>query len=101
LNVRGAFTVFDPAAVAGKHILLVDDILTTGATARAAAKTLMEAGADSVWVATLARARRFGYQRGTFILYDDVEENSDLASNALAATMHEAFTYSSHDQPSF
>ena len=58
LNVRGAFRVSDPSAVAGKHILLVDDILTTGATARAAAQALMKAGAASVWVATLARARR-------------------------------------------
>ncbi len=58
LNVRGAFEVSDPAAVAGKHILVVDDILTTGATARAAARALNRAGAESVWVATLARARR-------------------------------------------
>jgi ComF family protein len=58
-NVRGAFKVFDPSAIAGKHILLVDDILTTGATARAAAQSLMKAGAASVYVATLARARRF------------------------------------------
>ena len=39
-----------------KHILLIDDILTTGATARAAAQALHRAGAASVWVATLARA---------------------------------------------
>ena len=101
LNVRGAFTVSDPAAVASKHILLVDDILTTGSTARAAAKTLMEAGAASVWVATLARARRFGYQRGAFILNDDAEDNSDSASNVLAANLQRTFIDSSHDQPSF
>lgn len=58
LNVRGAFQVVDAAAVRGEHILLVDDILTTGATARAAAKALKSAGAASVWVATVARARR-------------------------------------------
>ena len=57
-NVRGAFKVSDSFAVAGKHILLVDDILTTGATARAAAQALIKAGAVSVFVATLARARR-------------------------------------------
>jgi ComF family protein len=55
-NLRGAFSVSDPAAVAMKHILLIDDILTTGATARAAAQALLRAGAASVWVATLARA---------------------------------------------
>jgi hypothetical protein len=58
LNVRGAFSVSDPAAVAAKHILLIDDIFTTGATARAASQALLNAGAASVWVATLARARR-------------------------------------------
>lgn len=58
LNVRGAFQVNDPAAVRNRHVLLVDDILTTGATARAAAQALKDAGAGGVWVATLARARR-------------------------------------------
>ena len=57
-NVRGAFKVSDPAAVRGQNVLLVDDILTTGATARAAAQSLIKAGAASVYVATLARARR-------------------------------------------
>ena len=58
LNVRGAFEVSDPVAVTLKHILLIDDILTTGSTARAAALALERAGAASVWVATLARAQR-------------------------------------------
>ncbi len=58
MNVRGAFSVSDASAVTLKHVLLIDDILTTGATARAAAKALVQAGAASVWVATLARARR-------------------------------------------
>ena len=57
-NVRGAFKVTDSAVVRGRNVLLVDDILTTGATARAAAQSLMKAGAASVYVATLARARR-------------------------------------------
>jgi ComF family protein len=58
VNLRRAFRVNAPEAVAGKDILVVDDILTTGATARAAALALRRAGAASVWVATLARARR-------------------------------------------
>lgn len=58
LNVRGAFDVSNRSAVKDRHILLVDDILTSGATARAATKSLIKAGAASVYVATLARARR-------------------------------------------
>ena len=58
INVRGAFVVADGEAITDKHILLIDDIFTTGATARAASQALLRAGALSVWVATLARARR-------------------------------------------
>jgi len=57
-NLRGAFFVSDSEVVRGRHILLIDDILTTGATARACSKTLMDAGAASVRVATVARAQR-------------------------------------------
>jgi ComF family protein len=60
LNVRAAFAASNPAAVKDKSILLIDDIMTTGATARAAARALKRAGASAVWVATLARARRDG-----------------------------------------
>jgi ComF family protein len=58
LNLRGAFFVSDSEEVCGRHVLLVDDIFTTGATARACSQILIEAGAASVRVATLARAQR-------------------------------------------
>lgn len=57
-NLNRAFEVRHAKSIAGKDVLLIDDILTTGATARAASKALLDAGAASVWVATLARARR-------------------------------------------
>ncbi|MCC6465031.1 MAG: ComF family protein [Planctomycetes bacterium] len=55
-NVEGAFAVRKPAAVTGKTILLVDDVMTTGATFREAALTLKRAGAKAVLGAVAARA---------------------------------------------
>ena len=54
-NVAGAFAVARPAAVAGRRLLVVDDVLTTGATVWAAARALRQAGAASVGVLVLAR----------------------------------------------
>ena len=47
-NVLGAFKVPGPAAVKGKRILLLDDVLTTGATVEACARALKRAGAARV-----------------------------------------------------
>lgn len=57
-EVKSAFRV-DPAAdVKGRHILLVDDVLTTGSTSEACAKTLLRAGADRVDLICFARVVR-------------------------------------------
>ncbi len=55
-NVRGAFRVRQPAAVRKARVLLVNDVLTTGATCSEAARMLKEAGAAMVAVAVVARA---------------------------------------------
>ena len=55
-NVRGAFALGRPARIAGRRVLLVDDVFTTGATVREGARTLLAAGAARVTVYTLARA---------------------------------------------
>jgi ComF family protein len=55
-NVRGAFAVARGVRLDGARVLLVDDILTTGATANEIARELRRAGAAAVGVAVLARA---------------------------------------------
>ncbi len=55
-NVRNAFAVKRPGRVAGRRVLLVDDVMTTGATADECARVLLAAGARGVDVLTLARA---------------------------------------------
>jgi ComF family protein len=55
-NVRGAFRLSDPAAVRDRSILLMDDVMTTGATVDECSRVLLRAGAASVEVLTLARA---------------------------------------------
>ena len=57
-NVRGAFRVRSGASVRGRHVVLIDDVLTTGATANACARHLRRAGAASVTVLTWARVIR-------------------------------------------
>ena len=71
-NLRGAFRV--TAGVVGREVLLIDDIYTSGATARECARVLMRAGAAKVWVATLAR----GQKESALRQRDDPEESVAL-----------------------
>jgi ComF family protein len=57
-NVRNAFVVRSKVPIAGKTVLLVDDVLTTGSTASEAARALRGAGAQRVVVAVLAHSVR-------------------------------------------
>lgn len=58
-NVRGAFHCRRPEQVSKRRILLIDDVMTTGATVASAAKALLDAGALRVSVLTVARAARW------------------------------------------
>ena len=57
-NVLGAYSLIDPQRVRGKRILLVDDVVTSGATLSECARVLLTAGAAGVWAVTLASADR-------------------------------------------
>ncbi len=100
LNVRRAFLVSDPARVTARHVLIVDDILTTGATARSAAQALVEAGAASVRVATLARAQRAeGFHNTRH--YEDIEEEDALTGAASLGTASVSTKVTAQERPSF
>ena len=54
-NLRGSFAVARPEEIAGREVLLVDDVFTTGTTVSECARVLRRAGASKVFVATVAR----------------------------------------------
>lgn len=59
-NVRGAFAMRGGRSVAGKRVVIIDDVMTTGATVEECARVLKRAGAQSIAVLILARALRTG-----------------------------------------
>ena len=72
-NVRGLYAVPDPSAVADRHVILVDDVLTSGATMGECARVLREAGALSVTGVALARTVRM--QEGNPCM-EEIESNT-------------------------
>lgn len=57
-NVSGAFTVTDRDRLAGRRILLIDDVVTSGATLSECSRVLLTAGAEKVVCATLCKVRK-------------------------------------------
>jgi ComF family protein len=77
-NVRGVFSVADAGKLRGRDVLLIDDIYTTGATARACSAALKKGGAARVWVATVARAQRQEIQFAASTAAVDVPMQEDV-----------------------
>ena len=76
-NLRGAFGADD--SVRGKDILLIDDVFTTGTTVSECARVLRRAGAERVWVATVARVLK------SEVTFARIENETDEHERALAA----------------
>lgn len=84
-NLKGSFSVRNPEQIAGKRILLIDDVFTTGATLRTAAATLKDAGASHVTALTLARVdRRNLFQTATLYSGQDSLKALSAATESAA-----------------
>ena len=78
-NVRGAFAVTSPGEIADADVLLVDDVFTTGATVSECARVLRRAGADRVFVATVARVLK---SDATWVIPEESEDSKALKAYA-------------------
>jgi len=81
-NAAGAFRVRKPRAIEARRVLLVDDVMTTGATASACAMALKRAGAKSVTLVALARVDRRLFDPAS----DDTRANSKAFSTSVSNT---------------
>jgi len=80
-NVRGAFVAMEPQKLAGATVLLVDDVMTTGTTAAECARVLRRAGAEKVYVATVARVLKSEAQ------FAEPPESEDLEDEPTTKSM--------------
>jgi ComF family protein len=84
-NLRGAFRVARPELVKGREVLVVDDVYTTGTTVSECVRVLRRAGANQVWVATVARTLKISAQHVEIRQgYDELEERPDAGAVPMA-----------------
>ncbi|MGB8889575.1 MAG: ComF family protein [Candidatus Korobacteraceae bacterium] len=86
-NVQGAFRISDPARVKGRILIVVDDVMTTGATLSECAGVLKQAGAERVWAATVARAFQGASLRQAADRKKEEEEAIEAEAMALTASV--------------
>ena len=78
-NIRGAFAAAKPDQIAGREVLLVDDVFTTGTTVSECARVLRRAGASKIYVATVARTLKAD-ATGATLLRTFAEDRETLAA---------------------
>ena len=78
-NVRGAFLLASPEGIQDKDVLLVDVVLTTGATVNECARVLRRQQAKRVFVATVARVLK---AEATWAIPEEIEKPRALAAYA-------------------
>ena len=79
-NMRGAFAVAQAEVVRGRNVLVVDDVVTTGATVSECARVLLRAGATKVWVASVARTLKASAQHGQAGPVADGRSDEEIAA---------------------
>ncbi len=85
-NMRGAFAVAESEAVRGQEVLVVDDVVTTGATVSECARVLLRAGATKVWVASVARTLKASAQHAQIepIAEDGRNDEDEIAAQKIS-----------------
>lgn len=86
-NMRGAFRVLRSDQITGRDILLIDDVFTTGTTVSECARVLRRAGANRVFVATVARVLKPEAQR----VEPEIEESRVMVAHACESVSPSVF----------
>ena len=81
-NLRGAVAVTDPTRVAGRNIVLVDDVYTTGTTVSECTRVLRRAEAAGVWPVTVARTLKVNE---ALAIPEDIQEGASDDRHLMAA----------------